>query len=43
MIALSQSRATFELPKPDLLNNPKEDSWKEGQFSNLRWEDSKGR
>lgn len=42
MIELSQSRTTLELQKLDLCDNPKDDSWKEGQFSNLRWEDSKG-
>lgn len=42
VMELSQSRTTLELQKLDLRDNPKEDSWKEGQFSNLRWEDSKG-
>lgn len=42
MIELSQSRTTLELQKLDLRDNPKDDSWKKGQFSNLSWEDSKG-
>lgn len=42
MIELSQSRTTCELQKLDVHNNPKEGSWKEGQFSILRWEDNKG-
>lgn len=36
MIELSQSRTALELQKLDLLNNPKDNSWKEGQFNNLR-------
>lgn len=35
-IELSQSRDILELQKLDLLDNPKDDSWKEGQFINLR-------
>lgn len=42
MIVLSQSRSTLELQKIDLLNKPKDDNWKEEQFSNLRWKTSKG-
>lgn len=41
MIVLLQSRSTLELQKLDLLNKPYDDNWKEEQFSNLRWKNSK--